>query len=85
MRINRMASVPLLVHDPYYSIWSPADCLYDTDTAHWSGKEKRLYGHVTADGERFRILGGEDGCPVIPRRAWRLRRPRPPVPLKMRS
>ena len=66
MRINRMASVPLLVHDPYYSIWSPADCLYDTDTAHWSGKEKRLYGHVTADGERFRFLGGEDDCPVIP-------------------
>jgi len=65
MKIDRMACVPLVVHDPYFSIWSPADHLYDADTMHWSQAPQRLFGHVCVDGQRFRFMGGEDGCPVI--------------------
>lgn len=53
----RLPAYPLITIDPYMSIWSMSDKLYDSDTVLWCGIRKRLTGHITVDGEKFRFLG----------------------------
>lgn len=57
MKIKRAASIPLITHDPYFSIWSPHDHLYDGNTEHWSGALQQLKGSVIVDGVRHAFLG----------------------------
>lgn len=53
----RMPSVPLLVNDPYFSIWSNTDNLYDSTTKLWCEKEKAVDGILRVDGVAYRFLG----------------------------
>ena len=55
--LTRLPALPLIVNDPYFSIWCPGDKLTDADTAHWAGDVKPLHGTAKIDGASYRFLG----------------------------
>ena len=65
MKIKRAASIPLIVSDPYFSVWSPADALYEADTAHWSGCRQKIRGYVTVDESVYCFMGDREFHQVI--------------------
>lgn len=53
----RAPAVPLVTIDPYFSIWSMADHLYDDHTRHWTTSPMGIVGLVTIDGAPYRFCG----------------------------
>lgn len=56
-RMDRLPALPLIVNDPYFSIWCAADHLTDAVPTHWAGEEKPLLGLAVIDGRAYRFLG----------------------------
>ncbi len=52
----RAPAVPLVVHDPYFSIWSQSDSLADVYTTHWTGKINCLLSFLKIDGQNFGVM-----------------------------
>lgn len=53
----RAPSVPLVVSDPYFSIWSPYNKLNEGTTKHWTNAKKPLLGVLRVDNEVYRFMG----------------------------
>jgi hypothetical protein len=53
----RPPAVPLVTHDPYFSIWSMADKLNAEGTKHWTGKPASLAMSARIDGKVYRVMG----------------------------
>src|SRR6266568_6768784 len=62
----RAPATPLVVHDPYFSVWSTSDKLTGGPTRHWTGARQELNGIVRVDGKNYRYLGDADsGIPAL--------------------
>ena len=72
----RLPSVPIVVNDPYFSIWSPYDELNEGDTHHWTNDEKPLEGLLRVDGTTYRFMGSQERAvleavaPMADEEAW---------------
>jgi hypothetical protein len=60
----RPPAVPLITHDPYFSVWSMADHLNDEATKHWTGKNNSLTAFVRIDGKPYQVIGRERSNPA---------------------
>lgn len=73
----RPPAVPLVTHDPYFSIWGCSDHPAEGWPQHWTGRVHALCSMIRVDGEIYRLLGMESkdvpvaklvGCRVWPTR-----------------
>ena len=59
-QVGKAPAYPLVVHDPYFSIWSFSDELYASPTRHWTGAEHSLFGLIKVDGKAYHFMGKPD-------------------------
>src|SRR5579884_2495837 len=62
----RPPAVPLVTHDPYFSVWSMSDTLNAQQTKHWTGSVQSLSSLARIDGKLYRIIGTDPrGTPAL--------------------
>lgn len=59
----RPPAVPLVTVDPYFSVWSFSDHLYDSWPNHWTGAVNAMAGMIRIDGKPYRFMGPDALCP----------------------
>jgi hypothetical protein len=53
----RPPAVPLVTHDPYFSVWQMADTLTGDWSRHWTGAIHAMCGMIRVDGQAYRFAG----------------------------
>lgn len=57
----RPPATPLIVRDPYVSVWQPADTLPGIWPAFWNGSTKAISGIARVDGKPYIFMGAPEG------------------------
>src|SRR5579871_5018656 len=57
----RPPATPLIVRNPYVSVWQPADTLPGTWPAFWNGSTKAISGIARVDGRPYIFMGAPEG------------------------
>ncbi len=57
MKNYRPSAVPLVTVDPFFSLWSMSDKLYDDVTHHWTGPRNPMSAGVWIDGKYYKVMG----------------------------
>ena len=68
MQIKRAAAIPLIVQDPYTSVWCGSDHLYDSDTMHWSGLRQKIEVFLALDDKKYRLIGKGGPTAFLPQK-----------------
>ncbi len=53
----RPPAIPLIAHDPYFSIWCPNETLNAVETEHWTHAPHHLTITAKVDGQSYKLLG----------------------------
>lgn len=53
----RAPAIPLIACDPFFSVWSYSDKLYDDVTYHWTNQRHHMSGNIMIDGKFYRFMG----------------------------
>lgn len=53
----KLPCYPLVTIDPFMSIWSKTERLYESDTILWCNIKKRMSGIIVIDGKDYRFMG----------------------------
>ncbi len=66
----RPPAVPIVVTDPFFSLWSAGDKLTDVDVTHWSGAKAPVSIVAEIEGRSWRLLGAQPAdVPALPQTA----------------
>ena len=65
MQAMRYPAIPLIVHDPYFSIWSFDDKLSENWAHHWTGSSIGLAGLIRIDGKGYCFCGAVREAPQL--------------------
>lgn len=63
---KRAVSYPLIVCDPFFSVWSPYNAPYEGSTEHWTGEKMPIEICLNTDGKLYRLVGNPGGIPEMP-------------------
>lgn len=76
MQAFRLPAVPLIAHDPYFSVWSFGDKLNESYSRHWTGGDQGMGALAHIDGKGYVLMGDPPhiakakqlSCTVLPTR-----------------